>query len=200
MPDYQKGKIYKLWSPQGEEYEVYYGSTTLDLGKRKTQHKTSSRKCSSSILFEKYDDVRIELVEKCSCNDKEELNKKEGHYIRNFPCLNKRIPDRKTKEQKKAYYENNIEAIKEYRENNKEKIAEYDKEYREKNKERLTEYKKQHSKIYRENNKEKIKEKKSKKITCDCGCIITNHSLAKHKKTNKHLALINDLEEPEINL
>jgi len=175
MPNYQNGKIYKLWSPQGEENEVYYGSTTLDLGKRKTQHKTSSKKCTSSILFEKYDDVRIELVEKCSCNDKEELNKREGHYIRNFPCLNKIIPDRKVQEQRKAYYENNIEAFKEYRKNNKEKIAEYDKEYREKNKEAIKEY-------------------KSKKVTCECGCIITNDSLARHKKSNKHLALMKHLE------
>ena len=175
MPNYQNGKIYKLWSPQGEEDEVYYGSTTLDLGKRKTQHKTSSRKCTSSILFEKYDDVRIELLEKCSCNDKEELNKKEGHYIRNYPCLNKVIPDRKTKE----WYEDN-----------KEKITKQTKEYYENNKEKITEQ----TKEYIAKNKEKIKEYKNKKVTCDCGCIITNNGLAKHKKTKKHLALIKDLE------
>jgi hypothetical protein len=37
MPDYQNGKIYKLWSPQGEE--IYIGSTINSLAKRKTQHK-----------------------------------------------------------------------------------------------------------------------------------------------------------------
>jgi hypothetical protein len=32
MPDYQKGKIYKLWSPQGNE--IYIGSTINPLAKR----------------------------------------------------------------------------------------------------------------------------------------------------------------------
>tara|TARA_B100000768_G_scaffold57938_1_gene56123 strand:+ start:3411 stop:3968 length:558 start_codon:yes stop_codon:yes gene_type:complete len=185
MPNYENGKIYKIWSPQGEENEVYYGSTTLDLSKRKTHHKTLSRKCTSSgkctssIIFEKYEDVRIELVEKCSCNDKEELNKKEGHYIRNYPCLNKVIPDRTHKEYKKAYYENNKEAIAEKRNehyaNNKEAIAEQEKEYRAKN-------------------KEKIQENRSKKVTCECGCIIRKDGLAKHQKTEKHLLLMKHLE------
>ena len=209
MPNYQNGKIYKLWSPQGEENEVYYGSTTLDLGKRKTQHKnqhkTSIYKCTSKILFEKYDDVRIELVEKCSCNEKEELNKREGHYIRNYLCLNKVIPDRThkeydeyNKEYHKEYYENNKEKLteqrKEYLENNKEKIAEKKKVYYENNKEAILEQQKEKSKNYYENNKEKIKERMKKKVTCDCGCIIGNSDLAKHKKTNKHLLLMKHLE------
>jgi len=39
MPDYQQGKIYKLWSPQGTEDEIYYGSTTDELRFRKSNHK-----------------------------------------------------------------------------------------------------------------------------------------------------------------
>jgi hypothetical protein len=37
MPDYSNGKIYKLWSPQGEE--IYIGSTVNTLPKRKAEHK-----------------------------------------------------------------------------------------------------------------------------------------------------------------
>jgi hypothetical protein len=46
---------------------------------------------SSKILFEKYDDVRIELIEEFPCENKMELNKREGHYIRTLECVNKRI-------------------------------------------------------------------------------------------------------------
>jgi predicted GIY-YIG superfamily endonuclease len=38
MPDYQKGKIYKLWSPQGNE--IYIGSTINPLAKRLGHHKS----------------------------------------------------------------------------------------------------------------------------------------------------------------
>ena len=192
MPNYQNSKIYKLWCPQGTEEEVYFGSTTLDLSKRKTQHKTSSRKCSSSILFEKYDDVRIELVEKCPCNDKQELIKYEGYYIRNFPCLNKKIPDRTRQEYNKEYSDNNKERRKEYCKNNKDKIAEKWKEYYEKNKEQIAERKKE----YVKKNKEQIAERKKAynkiKVTCECGCIIRKGDLARHKKSNKHLELMKD--------
>jgi Uri superfamily endonuclease len=70
MPDYQKGKIYKLWSPQGNE--IYIGSTVNSLAKRLGHHKTDSR-CNSKYLFENYDVVKIELIEEYPCNNKMEL-------------------------------------------------------------------------------------------------------------------------------
>jgi predicted GIY-YIG superfamily endonuclease len=36
MPDYQKGKIYKLWSPS--KNLVYYGSTTQSISQRLADH------------------------------------------------------------------------------------------------------------------------------------------------------------------
>jgi len=203
MPDYQKGKIYKLWSPQGTEDEIYFGSTTDKLYKRKNQHK-SKRNCKSSILFEKYDDVRIEVLEEYPCNNKNELIKKEGEYIRNNKCLNRNIPDR---------------TIKEYRENNKDKITEYQKEYQQKwykiNKKKLTEQHKnwneqnkevvaEQKKIYYQNNKEEIVEKRkeryeknketlTEKVTCVCGCIFRKDGLIRHQKNNKHIKLMEKL-------
>ena len=143
MPDYQKGKIYKLWSPQGTEDEIYFGSTCDELRYRKNGHK-NKRDCKSKILFEKYDDVRIEIIEEYPCNNKEELNKKEGEYIRNNKCLNQVIPGRTKKE--------------------------YNKEYNEKN-----------------------NEKNKEKVTCECGCIITKIQLTRHKKSNKHIKLMENL-------
>ena len=40
------------------------------LYKRKASHKQKSNKCQSKILFEKYDDIRIELLEDYPCNSK----------------------------------------------------------------------------------------------------------------------------------
>lgn len=158
MPDYQKGKIYKLWSPQGKEDEIYIGSTCDELYKRKSAHKVNSNNCSSKKLFENYTDVRIELIEEYPCNNKEELTKKEGEYIRNNKCLNKCLVGRTEQE----YYQDNKEKYKKY------------------------------SKEYYNNNKVNIIEMKKKKVTCECGCIITYNDLPRHKKTNKHLNLMNN--------
>jgi hypothetical protein len=92
MPNYQNAKIYKLWSPDGDD--IYIGSTIQLLCQRKAKHKDNYNRnlsCKSKILFQKYNDVRIELLECCPCDSKEELDKKEGEYIRNNVCVNKRI-------------------------------------------------------------------------------------------------------------
>jgi hypothetical protein len=61
--------------------------------------------CSSKILFEKYDDVRIELIEEFPCENKMELNAREGYYIRTLDCVNKVIPGRTQKESNKKWRE-----------------------------------------------------------------------------------------------
>ena len=187
MPDYKNGKIYKLWSPEGNE--IYIGSTTNSLAKRLGYHKKTNNTTCGKYLFENYTDVRIELIEQYSCNNKMELNKREGEHIRANYCLNKKIAGRT----KQKYYEDNIEKIKEWREANKEKIAEKAKEYREKNKEKLAEYREANKdkiaekrKEWSQANKEKLNERDSQKIVCECGCEVRRDSIAKHRRTNKH--------------
>jgi hypothetical protein len=175
MPDYQKGKIYKLWSPQGDE--IYIGSTINPLAKRLNHHK-STLTCRSKYLFENYDDVRIELIEEYPCNNKMQLNRKEGEHIRENECLNGRIAGRTKKEYGKEYRENNKEDIKEYRETNKEHNKEYIKEYR-------------------ETNKEKINEKRSEKFDCDCGGKYTQNHKARHLKSKKHIDFTQQQEEQQ---
>jgi hypothetical protein len=217
MPDYQKAKIYKLWSPQATEDEIYIGSTCDKLYKRKNGHKRHND-CRSKILFEKYDDVRIELIEEYPCNNRAELEKREGEYIRGNKCLNKQIPNRTIKEWREDNKESIKEYTKEYRENNKEKAQEYNKEWRENNKEKKAEtdknyYKNNKEKIkekqkeYNNNNKEKIREKQkeynnnnkehlnnyySQKVTCDCGCIFRKDGLIRHQKSSKHIKLMEE--------
>ena len=123
----------------------------------------------------------IELVEKCPCNDKDELRKKEGEWIRGLnPSLNIRIAGRTPID----YYSDNKESIKEhvkqYKENNKESVKEQKKHYYENNKEDI----KARAKQYYDINKEPIK--------CECGCIVTRGGLAKHRRTKKHIELMKD--------
>jgi len=167
MPSFNNGKIYKLWSPQGDD--IYIGSTTQSLSVRKAEHKRTCNNdfcCSSKILFQKYDDVRIELIEEFPCENKMELNKREGHYIRTLDCINKQIPGRTRKEineRQRNYRENNIEKIIERRQKNKEKENERNRRYHEANKDEINERRrelyennKEHNKQYYENNKDKI--------------------------------------------
>jgi hypothetical protein len=158
MPNFTNGKIYKLWSPEGDE--IYIGSTVQSLSMRKAHHKRTcnnynGRCCSSKILFEKYDDVRIELIEEFPCENKMELDRREGYFIRTLDCVNKRIAGRTQKE----YDDDNKEKKKQYQENNKEKIKEKNKKWREANREKVKEYFKEYSKKYYEDNKEKIDER-----------------------------------------
>jgi hypothetical protein len=164
MPDYKNAKIYKLWSPEGDE--IYIGSTIQKLCDRKTKHKFGDGSVSK-ILFEKYTDVRIELLEYFPCNNKEELNKKEGEYIRKLDCVNRNIAGRTQKE---------------WCDDNKEKIKENKKEYRENNKDRFKEW--------CENNKEKIKEYRQNKFTCECGKTVTFINKARHERSKVHQAFI----------
>ena len=164
MPDYQNGKIYKLWSPEGDD--IYIGSTTETLCRRKAGHKTSygtGQNLTSKILFEKYTDVRIELIEEFPCDKKCKLIAREGHFIRTLDCVNKVVPGRTQQEYKKEYYENNKE------------------------------HKKEKSKLFYENNSDHIKEYRSEKITCECGCHIRRGDIAKHKRTQNHIKLMENI-------
>ena len=105
MPNYQNAKIYKLWSPEGDD--IYIGSTTQLLSQRKSKHTDNYKRnltCKSRILYEKYTDIRVELLECCACDNKEELHKKEGEYIRNNNCVNRSITMGLSNQEKNKIY------------------------------------------------------------------------------------------------
>ena len=93
MPDYQKAKIYKLWSPS--KNLVYYGSTTQSLSQRLGGHirtyNYNKIKNLSSFLVLECEDYKIELVEDYPCNNLRQLLIKEGEYQKNNVCINKNI-------------------------------------------------------------------------------------------------------------
>jgi adenylate kinase family enzyme len=133
MPNYQLSKIYQLVClTTGEKY---IGSTTEPtLARRLAGHYKNYKKwkndtysfVSSFIIIER-GNYQIELLETFPCNSKDELNAREGHYIRTVECVNRRIEGR---------------TLKEWSDDNKEHLAEYRQTYREANKERIAESKK----------------------------------------------------------
>ena len=128
MPDYQEGKLYKKYNTITDD--IYIGSTTQKLCERMRQHRNdqNSKKRGHFSIYQAFrehgvNNFYIELVEKHPCNDRDELRKKEGEYIRKLkPSFNKRIEGRTDKE----YYIDNKDALKqkskEYAAQNREKV------------------------------------------------------------------------------
>lgn len=89
MPDYSKGKIYKIYSNSVDL--VYYGSTTQSLKDRLSGHEHSDG-CSSKKIITTTNDYKIELVENYPCSSKYELELRESYYIENNKCINDALP------------------------------------------------------------------------------------------------------------
>ena len=175
--DYSKGLIYKLCCKDVSIKEEYVGSTT-NFRVRKNNHKYSccnpqckkyNRKVYQYIRenggFDNWDMI---LVEYYNCNNKKELEKRERFWIEELKAtLNCCIPTRESDEYNKHYYQNNKEKIKEYYKTNKETILNYKSEWYKRNKARISEI-----------------------IRCECGCEISKKNLVAHKKTKKHISLM----------
>jgi adenylate kinase family enzyme len=144
MPDYSLGKIYMVYPKvdNADEGDVYYGSTTNTLSRRMSEHRNSKR---CKILFDKYgvENCFIELVEEYPCETKEQLNKKEGEYIRSYKCINKRIAGRTKKEWFRDNRDNLSEKHKDYYAENRDKILEQQKQYKNDNLDKISERHKQ---------------------------------------------------------
>jgi len=185
MPNYQNGKIYKIVC--NNTNKQYIGSTCFDLSSRLQQHTYfPSNHCVSKEIIEEgnYD---IILVENYPCNNKEELEKRERHYIETLNCINVVIPGRTKKEWYKDNKEHISEKAKEYYEDNKEHFSERAKEYYEANKELLLEQNKE----YREANRDKLNERQKEKFNCECGGRYTRVHKKRHLNSKKHLNYLN---------
>jgi hypothetical protein len=125
MPDYSLAKIYKIVC--NTTGLIYVGSTCEPtLARRLANHRRNLNhweKNGKGCYITSYkvlenSNYDIVLIENYPCNSKDDLHKRERHYIENINCVNKVIPKRTRKEYVEQYYENN-----------KEKIAQYKKEY-----------------------------------------------------------------------
>jgi hypothetical protein len=192
MVNYNQGKIYKIVC--NETGNQYIGSTVEPtLARRLTGHKRNynaylngKHNYVSSFEILKSNSYDIILIENFPCETKDELHARERFHIESNKCVNMVIPTRTHKE----YLQDKKEIIaiqsKSYQLINKDKIAEQRKEFYQNNKEVLA---KQHKNWY-EANKDIILEKNKEKIVCECGLMTNKHHLARHKKSQKHLNLI----------
>lgn len=216
MPNYQNAKIYKLWCHETDD--IYIGSTIQSLSQRLAKHKSKSNKCNSHVLFEKSNNVMIELIENYPCENRDELNRREGELIRKNNCVNKSIAGRTQKEYNQDNREYIAEKQKQYREANRDKLLEQQKQHHQDNRDKILEYQKQYyrdncnkileqqkqhyennrdkiqeyNKQYYDDNRDKLQEHKAEKIVCECGCEITRSVLARHRRSKTHIQLINN--------
>ena len=158
---FKNGKIYFIGN--FIDNDVYIGSSCQSLQKRFQQHKDSmnsykkNRKLYSKMLELGIEHFYIEEIEKCPCNNIEELRKRERHYIKERqPVLNKQIPLRTEKEWRADNKEHLQEYEKKRGQENKEQLREYQQKYHQENKEKL----KAQGKEYRDKNREEILKKK----------------------------------------
>ena len=101
--NYNNGKIYKIEAINGEEGDIYIGSTTKQyLSQRMTKHREDYNrwhqgKYDKIMLFDLFENYGIEnckiiLLENCPCDSKDQLHARESHYIKSLNCINKCIP------------------------------------------------------------------------------------------------------------
>lgn len=145
---YKKGKVYSIRSHNCPEY--YVGSTCLSLADRLRKHviqynyylKTTLNPVASYDIIGK-GNYYIELLEEYSCNTKAELERREGHYIREAKelAVNKRIAGQSHAIFKELNRDVYLEQKKAEYERNKEKHNEYSRKYAAEHVEQCREYK-----------------------------------------------------------
>ena len=168
MVNYQNGKIYKLVNNVDDE--IYVGSTTTSLSRRKGGHVDKAkyypnRKLYKHLLEIGWSNIRIILLESYSCKNKDELAAREQFWIDKLkPTLN----------MDKAMETTTDRTI---------RIKNKNKKRYEKNKEQIL----NDNKIYRDST-----DNYKKKITCVCGNVVSNGGLSRHKKRQHHLQWVKD--------
>jgi hypothetical protein len=165
--DYKNGQIYAIVNEEGKE--VYIGSSCQPLYKRWYQHKQDSKRRSHFNVYKHieecggFEKFRIILVEEYPCENKKQLERREGEHIKRInPVGNRFVAGRTQKEYNKLYREQNREGInerrREYYDENRDRINERRREYHEQTCNHINERRRK----YYEENRDRINERKRK--------------------------------------
>jgi hypothetical protein len=141
MPNYQKGKIYKIVDNTNDN--IYIGSTCEKLIRRLQKHK-ASYKCylnpnvkqghMRSFDIIKNGDFNIILLEECPCENKEQLLAREQYWKDKMKCVNHNNPIHNHKKYQQEWRDNNREHYnqksREWGDKNKQKKSDTGKLYR----------------------------------------------------------------------
>ena len=105
-------------------------------------------------------DVRVELIESYPCASREELCRREGHWIRNTPdCVNRCIAGRSKKEWAEDNHEHRRQANADYRDQHRDVLREYYRQW-------------------------------DTRQECPCGGSYTKSNKARHIKSERHLLFL----------
>jgi len=201
MTDYSNSVIYKLCHRYDYCGNKEYIGCTNNIYDRKKRHLNNCiNENSSHYNIPLYQHIRdtggfhnwiFMIIEKISCNSKKELQDREKYWIKYYkPKLNITTPNQSQKEwardniervraTSRRFYYNNLEKERERARNVYEKYKHLHKE--KKNKREINRY---------WDNKDEFNQKKAEKITCECGTIVCKGGIAKHKRTAKHIKLM----------
>ena len=175
--DYQKGFIYKLKCLDREIKDIYVGSSTNKV-QRKRDHKDNcydqNRKSYNYYVYQfirahgGWDNWEMVVIKLFPCKSKMELEIEEENMrveLEEFSTLNmrraylneearKEYCRKKSEKYREKHPEKTVERSKKYYENNKEEILEKSKKYYENNKEKIAERQKKYYEIHKEKWKE----------------------------------------------
>jgi hypothetical protein len=197
---YASSSIYKVVD---NAYTMcYYGSTTQQLSMRMTKHRMhyklfaegkSKGRFSVFDIFDAHgvENCKIELVEECPCESIEQLNKREGFYIQNNECVNKRVAGQTVPEWRSANRDHVRQMQADWRSANQEHVKQIIADWRSANQEHV----KQTNADWKSANRERLQEK----VTCDvCGGVCSRQCLGRHKRSEMHMAaMANNARQPE---
>jgi len=171
MVNFSKSIIYKLCCKDVTVKEIYIGSTANLLKVRKSKHKYSC----NNIFSVGHNYYVYQYIRKNGG-----FNNFDIVEIERYPCS-----DRQELNKRERYW---IELLQSTL--NKQIPSRTRLEHRQDNRELLLE----NQKKYYQNNKEELLTKKKIKINCECGCIIARTCISKHRKTKKHINLLQALQ------
>lgn len=181
---YQNGKIYKLVDTTNNNKVIYVGSTIQKLNDRLRNHKNKSIVCPERKIYKYihnigWDNVIIELVEICNCENKKKLEERERYFIDELkPDLNIQKPGRSKKQ---------------WTEDNSERLSDLSKEYYERNHNIIKQRSKDRYKEKKVELYEQQKQRRQEKIICECGSQYSRARTYEHIKTKKHINHMNNL-------
>ena len=164
---YQDALIYTIKTDNG----LYVGST-CDFVNRKVKHKSNSKELNQKLyqnIRENGGEYSMEIYKMFPCNSEKELQMEE-EKIRKYLNANLNM---------KSCYGRDIEKCKQTAKN-----------YQENNREYFCEASKKHRNKYAEKIKEQKSEVSKKKLTCECGVVISYGSRYRHITSQKHLNLM----------
>ncbi len=145
-----------------ETGEKYIGSTIKSLKHRMSQHRYDAKKSERPPKSKQIiDRGNYTSYSLEDVEDEGKLLEREQYHIDTTECINEMNPFGFDRQ---AYR-------KSYREENSEKLRIQDREYREKN-------------------RDTINAKSREKMTCECGAVISRGAIRNHRKSKRHLSVI----------